>query len=537
MSSSVKPCPGNSLAYLSTDGGGSTLYVCLTEDKGFEKDRLEKAVRDEINRKGLVENTIGFTPGGVYELVQDFLQELKKSVEASIREVYGWRTPVDLSLPKISEDKGVLNPGEFPGSFLIVRNRGSSLILHVEPKIGWEAYFKMLQQTRQSIDLLVAETGVLEPLLGNLYYPSLTSPVSYSILLLRLTELILSSTPPKKTVRVEILSRGVVGKPVLSKTLKHIAQGSPYGVFKKVRVKPQDYPFILLAKFHNQLFNALEEVTSVLHEALSSNSLYRLMSERIEFLQSLHAHYLTTPPLHEAFSILAHQYVQDSELLQETRRASRLNPYLGVLADLYEMFHSDIGLVHEYLDKGHVVPSASSKIYELWVLTRLVEHLKTAYDSTASVVSHEDLYIKLRVQELNLIYNMPLHGFFTEKLREKRLMSGEPVLRPDFILASKSGSMVLDAKYKHRLVLRDVVTMLAYIAEFATPVGGEKMLLGVFYKLGGSGNGGMVSELIARNSSLPVKMAVQVHTLDPRMPYNEAFFVIQESLKPLTRSV
>lgn len=62
---------------------------------------------------------------------------------------------------------------------------------------------------------------------------------------------------------------------------------------------------------------------------------------------------------------------------------------------------------------------------------------------------------------------------------------------------------------------------------------GEKTLLGIFYKLGGSGARGRVSELIARNSSLPVKMAVQVFTLDPRMPDDETLYVIQNSLKPL----
>uniref|UniRef100_A0A7C2BKB0 Uncharacterized protein n=1 Tax=Thermosphaera aggregans TaxID=54254 RepID=A0A7C2BKB0_9CREN len=199
MSSSVKPCPNNSLAYLATDGGGSTLYVCLTEDKSYEKDTLHKAIRDEVGSRGVGDNAIGLTPEDVTSLIIDFLQGLERSIRSSIQGVYGGKITPDILLPKFSESK--LNPGEFPGNFQIARQGRASVMLHVEPKIGWEAYCKMLQQTRQSIDILVSETGVLEPLLGNLYYPSQTSPVSYGILLLRLTELILSSTSPRLTLR------------------------------------------------------------------------------------------------------------------------------------------------------------------------------------------------------------------------------------------------------------------------------------------------------------------------------------------------
>jgi len=84
-----------------------------------------------------------------------------------------------------------------------------------------------------------------------------------------------------------------------------------------------------------------------------------------EWLQRLHWFYLTTPPLNNYFNILSKEEVDVQDLVGETRRASRINPYFTILADLYEMYISNIGLIHEYIERGVIIPSASSKIYEL----------------------------------------------------------------------------------------------------------------------------------------------------------------------------
>lgn len=526
MSTSLKPCPEDRRVHLIEVSGVHTLYICLVEDKSVKKEELKSEIEQVIKDKDI----IGLNAESIASNLSTFLKDLGEAVERSIREVYDEEGPIDISLPR--ERDGIINPGEFAGNFSIYDTGRSRVVLHVEPKVGWTGYLKMLEETRQSIDILASKTGVLEPLLGNLYYPLVSSPISYSILLLRLTELILTSTPPKKTTSVDVLSEGVVGRPVVYKTVKYLMQGYPLGVYERVRVEPHDYPYMLLAKFHYELSKRLSEILDVLRDVVGEKNYYELLSERISLLQSLHIYYLTSPPLHGVFNILLREEFRDQDLLEETRRASRVNPYFGLLADLYEMYLSDVGLVYEYVERGEIVPCASSKIYELWVLTRIVEHLEKRLSRPVDIGRYRDLWLTLRSRDLRLLYNMPLHGFIAKKLRKQQVLRGKARLRPDYVLKRGGGAVVYDAKYKERLRLRDLVSLLAYIAEYAKPVkwGDERVLIGGFYKL--QGPAGIVEPAI-RNSHLPVKIAVYTYTLDPRMDDDANHNTVEESLRPL----
>jgi hypothetical protein len=508
------------------------------EDRRHEKEELERAINEEIKQSGVNRDLIGIGAGEIVGKVAGFLVELRNAIDKSISEIYGERGFRDISVPRVDEDK--VNPGEFAGNFLVYSSGKSDIVLHVEPKIGWDGYIKMLRETRQSIDLFTGETGVLEPLVGNFYYPSLSSPISYSILLLRLTEHILSSTPPKKTVKLEVLSEGVVGRPVVAKTMKYILQGNPFGVYERIRVEPHDYPYMLLARFHHELSSRLGEVLEILHEALEKEEFYGLIAEKLGILQGLHVHYLTTPPLHQAFNILIRENIPDHELIQEARKASRANPYFGLLADLYEMYLSDIGLIHEYVEKGAIVPSASSKIYELWVLTRIVGFLEKKHGAMPRVDEYKDLYLVLKSKNVRLMYSKPRYGFFTRKLRDSKLLYNPYRIRPDFIVKAEKDSIketvVYDAKYKLRLTMSDLVKLLVYIAEFSTPIveNNEKLLKGAFYKL--CMNPSCTEENhspIVKNHALPMKVAIHLYTLDPRMPDDRVNAVVERSLRPL----
>jgi hypothetical protein len=110
-------------------------------------------------------------------------------------------------------------------------------------------------------------------------------------------------------------------------------------------------------------------------------------------------------------------------------------------------------------------------------------------------------------------------------------------LRPDFVIVrdggEKSSSVVYDAKYKRRVGFRDVITMLAYIAEFAWPItlGGERVMLGAFYKLHDPASRESVQ--VVKNENLPVKLAIYIYTLDPRMKRDVIEKNVEESLKPI----
>jgi hypothetical protein len=537
MSSSLKPCPEGRKVHLVEVNGVCTLYICLVEDKNVKKEEL----KNDIKQAGISQDVIGLDADRIVSRLSTFLKDLGEVIRRSIREVYGEKGPVDISLPR--EINGAINPGEFVGNFSIYDTSKSRVVLHVEPKVGWTGYLKMLEKTKQSIDLLASRTGVLEPLLGNLYYPLLSSPISYSILLLRLTELILSSIPPKKTISVEVLSEGVVGRPVVYKTVKYLMQGYPLGVYERIRIELHDYPYILLAKFHYELSKRLSEILDVLYEVAGEEKYYELLAGRINILRSLHVYHLTSPPFQGLFNILLREELTDQELLEETRRASRVNPYFGLLADLYEMYLSDIGLIHGYVERGEIVPCASCKIYELWVLTRIVDFLERKLAGELKAGRHIDHGLALSVGSVRVLYNVPQRGVFLQgvisgvKRNEKER---EFSLRPDFVVVrnsgEKSGSVVYDAKYKKRVGFRDVITLLAYIAEFAWPItlGGERVMLGVFYKLHDPASGESVQ--VVKNNNLPVKLAIYIYTLDPRMKSSIIEKNVEESLKPILKT-
>jgi hypothetical protein len=146
--------------------------------------------------------------------------------------------------------------------------------------------------------------------------------------------------------------------------------------------------------------------------------------------------------------------------------------------------------------------------------------------------------LALSVGGVRVLYNVPQRGVFLQGVisgvkRDKKERGFS--LRPDFVIVrgggEKSGSVVCDAKYKRRVGFRDVITMLAYIAEFAWPVtlGGERVMLGVFYKLRDSRE----SVRVVKNENLPVKLAIYIYTLDPRMKRSIIEKNVEESLKPI----
>jgi len=499
-------------------GGERALYVCLVEDRSYDKACVIEAIKEELKQCNWETRALSVEPDEVFNAIVEFLQQMRKAVNRLIKEVYRERAPLDISLPRARDDK--INPGEFVGDFTI--HRDPTVVLRIEPKIGWEAYSKMLKETREAVDVLVSETGVLEPLIGNLYYPSLSSPISYSILLIKLTELVLSSTPPKKAVRIENVAEDVVGRPVASKTLKYAFQGLPLGVYERTRIEPHDLPFVLLAKFHHELASRLGAVASHLKELVEEQGAWSFAMKDVEVLRGIHSSYLSTPPLSEAAQAVQCEAISDHELIEETRRASRVNPYLGLLADLYEAYLSDAGLIHEQVERGAIVPMASSKIYELWVLAKVVEHLKRSGRSRIAAKKYRDLYVELQLDGLQLAYNEPQPDPFVGGLARSRL-------RPDFLFESCGGVAVYDAKYKEELSRGDVVELLAYIAEFATPIElrGRRVLLGGFYKL----RGGRVK--LAERDALPLKIVVHAHEVDPRMSDEEIESSVENSLRAL----
>jgi len=495
------------------------LHIYLIEDKFYSEKNIEDTLKAEIDRSEADFRVVKPELEGICKEIRSFLAGLRKAAYSALKVIHRDKAPIDISLPRFTYKR--FTPGEFVGNYIIDFKKSVRVVLHVEPKIGWDAYAKMIDETISSISIIARETGVIEPLLGNLYYPSLSTPFSYSILLNRLTELILSSTPPKKTIRMEIVSEDIIGKPVYSKTLKYLVQGVRLGVYERVRVEPHDYPYMLLARFHSRLLQDLNAIESHLVKTISGEELLRsllFVVDGVRVLKGIHIVYLNTPPIANYIQVLIRERISDSELIQETRRASRVNPLLGSLADLYEMYLHNIAVIHGYAERGLLIPVASSKIYELWVLTRIIEYLRQIRVAKVEPVRYKDLFIALRVNDIQVIYN---------ELRKKSLFVKKlagTYHRPDYLLRRGGSTVVYDAKYKAKLSANDVERLVTYIVEFSTPIeiDENKVLVGGFYKLLPSR--GEPIELVAVRKiklSSSLKIVVYVFTLDPRMNYDE----------------
>jgi hypothetical protein len=87
--------------------------------------------------------------------------------------------------------------------------------------------------------------------------------------------------------------------------------------------------------------------------------------------------------------------------------------------------------------------------------------------------------------------------------------------------------LVYDAKYKEKLSRDDIIELLAYITEFATPIRQieKNILIGGFYKLKGD-----VTRL-AEREIFPLKIKLHVYDIDPRMNNNEIKANIENSLQ------
>lgn len=523
MYSSEKPCTNEKLVYASEVSGKKVIHVCLTEDRIYRVEDISRSVREASNLPVEdVENLI--------DKLLKFFNDLRKYVMVSVEAIHGSKIPLDFPLPRARGN--ALNPGEIVGSFEL--NEQPVFILHVEPKITWDAYTRMINDTRTTLDTIVSETGVIEPFIGNFYYPFLSSRISYSIILSRLTEHILRSMSPRKITEIFKVSETEVGKPVVSWSLRYAQQGIPLAVYERRVADFNLHPFMLLAKFHYMIAMDIINMVERLRNQIRYTPVLHLVLRDLERIRDIHLLYLATHPLSDAFYVLQQRNISDHELLAETRRASRTNPSLNILADLYEMYISSTRLIQLSVEKGYIVPVISSKIYELWVLTRIIEYMrKRKIFSKFLIREHTSLYAEFDLDKVKIQYNKPLRGIFVGKLTDSHL-------RPDYIFSQNNrATMVYDAKYKEKLSVNDVTRLLAYIVEFAEPVElanlgqtGTKMLIGGFYKLKAGGIEHTAYSVV-KNEGLPCKIVVYTVPVDPRMADTEVDRNIEASFKPM----
>jgi len=477
---------------------GDLVRVVVEEDANYSWEEL----REELRARGLggISEEL---EGGVRELLEAYTRFLDAVL---VEDLY------DVVRPGV--DGRGFNFGELVGFYSLgLPASGVRVELEVVPKVGWGAYRRMVGEALE-IPVLLGSRGVLRPVLSATTYQALHSPLSYSLLLLDLTREVLSAPLPRRVEEYRVVSEGSVGRPDHHATYVLRSKGYPLGVFTRLRVGAAHAPLMLLAVFHDTIARDLEELRRAVGERYqgSQRAIEGLLRE-LDALVLAHRTLLWTTELREHYLAYLRLRPSTAQLVGEAYRQAGFNTLLKTAVELYVSYLGRAELRHEVAG-GRLNPVASSKVYELWVLSKLLKYLRGVAGPRGLVEEEAaDLYLVVRAGGVRVYYNKPLRApITTELLSGARARPAE--LRPDFVVESGGGALVLDAKYRRGIGREDIERLITYVVEFARPVGG--VLYGSLLTLEY-----VQTRRASRDSSLGVRIEIEVNTLDPRRSEGE----------------
>lgn len=486
---------------------GDRVRVVVEEDRGYSWEGL----RESLRSCGL-----GRVSDELEAKVRGLLEAYSGLLEAALaRDLY------DIVKPRL--DGRGFNFGEIVGVYAFSLTDGTEVVLEVIPKVGWEAYGKMVGEVLE-IPVVLGSRGVLKPVLSSVTFQALYSPLSYSLLLLDLTCEVLSAPLPRRVEEYRVVSEDSAGRPAYHDTYVLRSKGYPLGVFRRVRVGAACAPLMLLAVFHERLARDLEELGRVLEDRYRGNlEVVEGLLRELDTLVLAHRVLLWTTVLRDHYLAYLRLRPSDSQLVGEAYRQAGFSSLLKAVVGLYVEYLSRAALLHE-LAEGRLNPVASSKVYELWVLSRLLSYLKgTVGDGRLVKEEASDLYLVVGANGVRVYYNKPLEAPITTKIVGSEL-------RPDFVVESTKSRVVLDAKYKREIGREDVERLITYIVEYARPVNGK--LYGSLLTLV---DAGVRARAAARDSYLGLNIEVEVNAVDPRQSAEEVASTIGRVLGRLVR--
>jgi hypothetical protein len=423
----------------------------------------------------------------------------------------------DIVLPRIGKEKVLF--GEFVGEHIIGSFDDKVFVLVVEPKVGWSAYKRMVVESLE-IPAILGTRGVLKPLLANASVFGIYSPISYSLLLTELTLQILSSSLPRAVEEYKIISGGVVGKPDPHDTYILMSRGFPLAVFRRLRIRVVNAPLMLLARFHEMLAQDLQQLLKVVVERFPGREeVINSIVEEIHRLIDVHTALIWATELREHLIAFHRMGLAESKLVEEAYREAGFNTLLKQVIDLFVEYLNKVTLIHRF-GESKLNPIPSNKLYELWILSKLIEYLKNL-DKTLNIRRATDMYLSIEANGVTLHYNLP-------RMRKLKIASLAPKarLRPDYtIRVGKDGEIVMDAKYKRRIELEDIERLATYIIEFAKPV--KNKLYATIITLQDTETG---KEKGSRNRALGTEIEVEILRIDPRQRDKE----IRDTLNKIT---
>lgn len=275
--------------------------------------------------------------------------------------------------------------------------------------------------------------------------------LGYSDALVEFTEEAIAHRPPVSISREERVGPEPRGTPDVSSTIQRRAGGSQEIAYQKLNFS-LDHPMnLLLLRFHAELRAELGE--------LIEQSI--MVKSHLEQNQSYHRQFIETEFPAEVLDTALKTDFSDPAVLDRARRESP--DRLAELIEIWESYRRQQTLSVTLERQLNAGLKPVEKVYELWVLSILLEKIEKSTGETPSPVS-EDLRQFEFTNDVILHYNRPLRSF-------SRLLAdglGSSPGRPDYALSVDDRVVwVGDAKYRpaSNIDLEDYQRLLSYAVD------------------------------------------------------------------------
>lgn len=293
---------------------------------------------------------------------------------------------------------------------------------------------------------------------------SIEKTIIYSELLEKITSIILSERPPIQPRREEYISPENQGQIDILKTIKRRSRGENHVVSTKANITMETLPVLIFVKFHAQMLIDLENFWDEENITYSNNNsspefaLERKITER----KAHHKNILSHPLYSRFYEKAIRKDLKRPEILENARRETVTSPTFKKVITLWEAYLGKSlprPKTENILEGGYSLKPAS-KIYEIWVLKKLVDLLEDKYseDKDLSKAGKGGTIIDFD-KKIELTYNTTLKNRFSTGTFSKK--------RPDFAIRNYSEEkvpLILDAKYKKTPKADDFLQMVSYEA-------------------------------------------------------------------------
>lgn len=242
--------------------------------------------------------------------------------------------------------------------------------------------------------------------------------LGYSEALLLFTEEALAHRPPVSTEWEPERHTEPRGPLDLNRTIQNRACGTQDVTSRRMRFSLNHPLNLLLLRFHTELSRELSTLSS--QSVVMTSTLDRHHQYHQQFVQSAFPDELFERSLSTDFT--------DPAVLQDARRESP--PHLAELVEIWESYLKDQSLSIEFEQQLNVGIKPVEKLYELWVLTILLDVLSGVTGAEPQPLN-DDLHRFAIGSDVILYYNTPLRG------HSRILASGlnSHPGRPDYALA------------------------------------------------------------------------------------------------------